>query len=382
MVVDNPSPSLLAPIRYALCIVGLFTLSGCLGSTYHLTEGELQRLASLAPPDRGQAVRVVQELSFADHEPGENVEVYTAAQFNGNLRPRTFTHVPGRGVIRVVDAVDVSEAGGRVRTSGPVTVGNGRGRPTVQVSGGSRSGRSTRASSSSGMDGQTVLAFAAAVVATAGVLAVAATEGSRFDGWLQMENGNLLHLYRNEPDGEYWLAVPVSGLDASLAEWADGGVVQAAPGVSEYLRAPLDRQGFTLSTHAMLSSAYSPLDVRRMVGGSRFGFGYFPLQHLGLMAVVDVQVARRILSTRFGGELQAFFPSIGLLSLGLYGEGGGLRVRAQDGDLNLAETRGYFGGGGVIQLELSTRLAFELRGGVWSTGREVFPTFGLGLAVY
>ncbi len=374
---------------FQVSIAGSLFLSGCLGSNYRVDQGELQRLASLAPSERG-VVRAVQELSFAQHSVGEDVEFYVAPSVaavelaDSVGRPVVRTGVTGN-VVRAGGAVRVADGGGRVRTGGPVQVGDGGSRPSVQVSAdssGSTGNTGGSSGSGSGGEGLAVIAVAVAAVATAGILVAAASEGSRFDGWLTVEPQNLLHLYRQEVDGEYWLAVPVNALHPELALWADGAVVQPAPGITEYGRAPLDRQGFVLTANALLSSAYSPIEVRRMVGGSRMGFGYFPHQNFGLLTTLDVQGASGVLSVRFGGELQAFFPSAGLFSFGLYGEGGGVRTRAENGGLSVGETHGYFGGGGILQVEISTRLAFEIRGGVWSSQRQVFPTFGVGLSVY
>lgn len=181
-----------------------------------------------------------------------------------------------------------------------------------------------------------------------------------------------------------WLSIRLDQLDPELASWADGARLDGREGqVHGISRAPLNRRGFVLDSSIMLSS----LDVlegrRDFGGGARIGVGGFPIRYLGVLAFADIQGASDIINTRVGGELQGFLPPLGRLHLGLYGEAGWLRSRRDISDEETQRRARAFGGGGLLlQVDLTTRMALTMRGGLWSADRRAFPTFGLGLSIY
>ena len=223
-------------------------------------------------------------------------------------------------------------------------------------------------------------------------MVLAASEGARFDGWVEVEPDHVLHLYQhqpwNAPRPRLWIDVPVADISPEIAQWADGAVVDPRDGpLAELVRAPLNRRGFTFAANGSASRLYDvdlggPNTGDVWGGGSRIAFGGFPVHWVGLLAVLDIQGASSRLNTRFGLELQGYLPPFRRMGLGFYGGGGVIRARRDELDTAYIESGGYYEGGGILQIDITTRLAFEMRGGVWLRDDEVMPTFGLGFAVY
>ncbi len=370
--------------------------SGCLQSTYHVERSELQRLAELPAKDRGQSIRATQDLSVtrvpAEVEvhprPGAVVADVVVRRIEANrvriVRPR-------RASRRDDEWPGVFDSGSsRVSASG--VEGD---RPAVRVRGEERPDRprvrtrGSRSGSGGDNDGGTsaatgiAIAIGAAVAVAASVFIVAGIEGTRYDGYVSADPDRSIHLYRR--DGQ-WLSIPVYALEPELAEWADGALLddEDAGGSLERLRrAPLDRQGFSMGVEAGVIGVTSPSEDRLIGGGARFTLGGFPIQHLGLYALLDFAAVSDTLDIRYGTQLQGYFPPLGIVHLGLYGEVGGVGRRADlPDDTTERDRRLYGGAGALLQLDVNTRLALTLRGGVWSTSGHVLPEVTLGLTVF
>jgi hypothetical protein len=183
--------------------------------------------------------------------------------------------------------------------------------------------------------------------------------------------------------------MPLAQLDAGAAAWARKAFVREEEGPLRRLgRAPLDRVGFTYSL-LMGSGEVTAFDDTKRVGFmSHIQFGYFPIQQLGLL--FDIGLGWRtdrdftdIFQSRYAFELQALPLDLGKLHLGGFGQLG-LAHHFEDFPDGFGEdrTRLLMAGGGIAQLELTTRLAITVRAGVASLGGESAGEITAGISIY
>jgi hypothetical protein len=340
-------------ISIAFTLASSLLATGCLSSTYRIPHDELQQLTQVAPAERGKHVRVVQNVGGGDDPPsGGRVESNTT-------------------VIIVADTGPHYSAGGG---------GHGNG---------ARPGGGHGTSGKLAADDSKAWIVLAAVVA----VALAATEGARYDGWVSMHPMMPVHLYG--PNGEY-MVVPLAQLTPELAAWADRAVVRETEGPwAEEGRAPLNRVGFTYSVlfgTAQLPSADESKDGAGFQ--SHIQFGFFPAQQFGLQ--LDFALGFRDLKDMNGDKVTLFdgrysleadvYPvAVGPLHAGLFGQIG-LAQRIEDGGPVNGKPRDkngkLFGGGAQAQLDLTTRLALTARVGYVNVMGEPAFEGGLGLSIY
>jgi len=360
-------------VRGATLLVSLLFV-GCLQSTYHVRSDELARLATLPPEDRGERIRSVQELGTRpDAPPADDVELHGPSGVVPLLVAQRI-HATRCQLVGCRGVPAPTPTPVRLRAT-PVG-GGGSGGVSSGSSGSSSSGGGSSSSSSSGDDSigaAAILAVIASVAVAAGVVVVAATEGARHDGWIGVSMDHPIHLYTN--DG-HWLSIPAFALEPELAEWADGAVIDASEGnLAELERAPLNRRGWTLGFEGMLLGLEEGYG-----GGSRLSGGGFPHRLFGLQFFVDFALHDPLALVRYGAEASVFAPGLGRLHLGAYVQAANAVYRDVARDLRKAGFAAS--GGGLVQIELTTRLALQLRGGVWAGHGDVRPEFGFGLAVY
>jgi hypothetical protein len=325
--------------------------TGCLSSTYRIPRSALEEQAMLQPADRGKHVRVVQNVGGGDDPPsGGRVESNTT-------------------IIIVAD-------------TGPSYGG-----------GGHSHGNGARPGGGHGTSGKLAADDSKAWIVLAAVLAVAlaATEGARYDGWVAMHPMMPVHLFG--PNGEY-MVVPLAQMTPELAAWADRAVVRDTEGPwSELGRAPLDRVGFTYGLifgGAQLPSADGSDDSGFQ---AHIQLGFFPAQEFGLQ--LDFGLGSRSVKSgednvslfdgRYALEADLYPFAAGPLHAGLFGQVG-LANRIEDGAPVGGKGRDkngtLFGGGAQAQLELTTRLALTGRVGyILVMGEPAFEA-GLGLSIY
>lgn len=313
--------------------------TGCLSGAHRIPRGELVRLSQSPPESRGQRVRVIQGFS-GDDEPPEAPGVHV------------HTHV--------------------------VIVGS---------TGGGGGGHRSRTSAASKAEDSRFWLIVAGIAA----VGLAATEGARFDGWAQLHPMHPVHLYG--PYGEYtW--VPLAQLDPQTAAWATKAYVRDTEGPWQPLeRAPLNRVGFTYAL--TLGAAEIPSAREQAIEGddaAETGFlghiqlGVFPTQMVGVL--LDFGLGWRensFGSTVFEGrnslELEFFPLAAGKLHAGGYGQLG-LALRSEDGVVS-TQRRSFVGGaGGLVQLEITTRLALMGRFGYVRILGEDTAEASLGVAIY
>jgi hypothetical protein len=339
---------MIAPVArtLALALVAAVALTGCPSSAHRIPQHDLAALAQTPPEQRGEHVRVIQSLGSHDDPPpaprAGGVAVYVAAPIWIDGTPRYHRNRPG-------------------------------GAPHAH---GGRGGYGLGAAKKDQGKAYLVLAAIAAV-------ALAATEGARYDGWVRMHPMQPVHLFGHH--GEYtWM--PLAHITPDVAAWTDHAVVRDDEGPWEPLgRAPLNRVGFTYSL--LLGSGQIALEGADPITGftSHIQFGYFPAQQVGLQFDIgygwaDDELGNTIFDGRAGLELDVLPLDVGILHGGVFGQLG-ISSRSDDG-LDTNDSNGVFGGGALAQIELTTRLAITLRAGMVRAYGENLAEFTGGVSVY
>jgi hypothetical protein len=316
-------------------------LTGCLTSTHVIPQGELMRLASLPPEERGRSVRVVQGFSGAEQPP---------------------------------EAPRASPVGVGVYVHGSVPIGG-------RYASGYGYGYARPAAKSLKDEAKWWIAIAAITA-----VGLAVTEGMRYDGWVELSPQHPVHLFG--PGGE-WSWVPLGELDAGAAAWARKAFVREREGPWRRLgRAPLDRVGLTYSL--LLGTG----EVPRFDGEKQPGFlshiqlGFFPLQELGLLLDIglgwrDDQDYTDVFHSRYSFELQLLPLSAGRFHAGGYAQiGAAYRFEDLPDGSGVDRASTLFGAGAMAQIELTTRLAITVRGGVDLFGGNRGSEIVAGVSIY
>ncbi|MBA3819905.1 MAG: hypothetical protein H0X17_13500 [Deltaproteobacteria bacterium] len=320
---------------------------GCVSSSYRIPASDLRQLSQTPPEQRGERVRVIQEISESSAPPAERIDGSTDVVVVPNL------HV----------------------SSGIRLGGGGR-------SGGGRGGKL----GGSGADGKGA-AIAFLVVAATALVVVAAIEGSRFDGWARLHPMHPVHLFGH--DGTY-LVRPLAWIDPQTAAWTEKAIVRSAEGPWHTLdQAPLTRTGLTYGMYGGSGSLRSVNGEKELGPAFSVQFGYFPTQEVGVLANVffgwrDNVVGETLFESRYTLEVQALPVVLGPLHAGFYA-GAGLAYRFEDGtklrNTNEAGSTALTGGA-MLQLELHTRIALTARFGLARAHGERMSDLLVGLSVY
>jgi len=343
--------------------VGLASLlvSGCVSQTYRIPQDELMRLAQTPPEQRGQQVRVVQNLSNAEEPPDAPVVTDTT----------TVVLLPVR--------VDV-EVGGGV---GPRPAGPPPG--PMPPRGGGVGGGGGGGSSIGGGHGDDAKAQAIAYLAIAATAAIvlAATEGERYDGWVQIHPMMPVHLWG--PGG--YTVLPLAQIDPQTAAWADLAYIRPTEGPWRELgRAPFDRQGLSYTTLLGVGDVASKGGGVNTGGGGHIMVGGYPTHMIGVLADFDFAWGTNAMqatnfAARFGVELDVLPIDLGPLHGGLFGELGFVH-RTEDGYVDADESSLREEGGVLAQVSINTRLALTARLGVGHELGETIRDMCFGLSIY
>lgn len=319
------------------------TGTGCLDSTYRVPRRTLHELANTPPERRGDAVRVIQGIGGSDDAP-----VAPAVQ--------------GDASIVIVTGFPIG---------GPAPQ-----RPVGPPSGGQRP---SLAGSNAKHD-----AKAWFVVAAIAAVALASTEGIRYDGWVRVHPMHPLHL-RMRDGGYTW--VPLAHLTPDLAARAEKGVLRSSEGPWTRLeRAPLDREGFTYGLYLGARGVPSWNGDDDLGTGGHIQFGVHPLHMLGVMLDIGMAWRQNELSqtayfAHAGLELRVLPLELGPLSAGGFGQLGKAK-RLEDGPNARDRADTHAALGGLMELELTTRLTLAARlGRTWWDDRAI-DELVLGVAIY
>lgn len=353
----------------AVLMAGLLVGTGCVSSSYKIPTAELQRLSLIAPEQRAQRVLVSQEISGTEVAPAERVSADTQIVFFPEIRL-------GVGGGRYHDGRRPYGGGGGGGNLGTPTGGGGK------SGGGGGKGLNL---GSGGGDGKGA-AIAFLVLAAVALVAIAAVEGSRFDGHVQLHPMHPVHLFGK--DGSQTV-MPLAWIDPQAAAWTEKAIVRPSEGPWLQLdRKPLTRTG----TYGMYGGYSSS---RSVLGDVEFGpsftvqGGYFPAQHVGILATVslgwrDNQFGGTLFDSKYLAELQLMPLVVGPLHLGGY-VGAGLGYRWED--VPGATVTGNQGskvltGGVMLQLDLHTRIALTARIGAAAAHDDRTTDLVFGMSVY
>lgn len=354
----------MAGMRSIAAVVAASVLvTGCATNTHKIPTAELQRLALQQPEARGERVRVTQELGEADVGPPQPVTAETAYFAFPHI------HITGPDRRRYYRAQNSSWSGGSGRVKGGMNLNLGGG---------------------GGGGGDKGAAIAILVVAAVALFAVVAVEGSRFDGFARLHPMHPVYLVGR--DGSR-AVMPLAWIDPQTAAWTKTAYVRRNEGPWQQLeRAPLDREGWNFSMYGG-SSIYSGIDGSRGAGfASTIQLGYFPMHQFGIVGSLfmgwrENEVKTTNFHARYTAELQFFPISTGILQVGGYaGFGGAYRSDEQfERDwvvYHEDEGSRAYTGGGILQLDVNTRIALTARFGLTNSFGERTLDSLFGLSVY
>jgi hypothetical protein len=384
------------------CVSGLSL--GCLSTSYTISRAELDRVASAPPDARAENVHLKQRIFLS--ATGEAlrpdsvlVEVVQDARVVSvvTLEAARDLAIVRSGAAWIRDLV----AGPPGHDEGPGARAKSGQAPAAMPS--SESGatgprpesteQKNEEKKNEAKDDDTTKAIIVGAVILGGVFiatGLAVSEGQRFDGYVSADPAQPIHL-RNT-DGEIgW--VPLNALTAAMLRGVNEGIVSGEEGrLVRLRRAPLDRAGITFT--AELGAAGLNTFERDVSPGflGRFALGWFPAQQVGLLAGAALGIGPKgqvSVGTEVTPLLELDVLPIAFAAnhLGLYAEGGRLFGVERRPSLDERTVGSWMYGGGLLyQRELTTLLAFFVRGGV-----KVFPDPGpavvapqltIGLAIY
>lgn len=415
-------------VSTSLLTLAFFTpvAAGCLSHEYVIPKSELIRIASLPADVRGARVHAVQALGERRSDAVEPPEHFAAtslpgrtlleetevddgssnegddapfydARLDGEVDLRLNGHVTGRGPTgghvgphyghrtgaRTVGPGWHEGGGSRGVPGGHVGHGGGAGGTLGHVGGGGGGG-------DGGAEALVVLAVLAVAIAALAVIGLAVSEGSRFDGHIAMGPQQPVHLQFATGVGE--LVVPLGSLSEHEAAVAAEAKVMddEGPGLRLTEQA-LDRHGFALKLDFGVL-AFEPDTSTQSLSGlaAHIQAGYFFTPNFGVLATAALGGADDGISAVFtrhqlGLELQVLGGRLGPLHVGGYANGDWAVIGKTGADASTATGAG-FGGGLLLELDLTGRMALTVRAGAdlarFDSGWSPAATLAGGLAIY
>jgi hypothetical protein len=425
-----------ASVRGIALLAAAFTVqatSGCISNEYRIQNDELRRVAELPPETRGHAVRVSQQLGsrredaleepvgYTPNGPAVSDDVYVQLDLNGTYGgegPRGPASSPslngtppttgGPGTAWRGTAPTTGWRGTPPSTAGPgtppmtwkgtppgATAAKGGFHGTPSSGGGSGGGGfNFSGGSGNGGDALAVLAVVLIVSAAVGTVALAASEGMRFEGHADLAPEQTVHLvYEGNGTRDVQLGAlttqDLAGTKHALVMDDEGY------GMRRLDHAPLDRHGGVFRFE-LGAGRFNFGDLRATGFTSNIGAGYFPTSHFGLLldlglgsgsvdsacCVGPAWTTSSIGRYSVGLEAQAFPVNLGPLHLGAFGGGGFALV----GPAGARESGPQASGGALLELDLTSHMALTVRGGAsaahlpggWSSGGALTG----GLSIY
>ena len=297
----------------------LAVLPGCLTNQYAIPRQELVRIARLPADRRADSVRVI-----------ENVGMPPAPQSGVGIDARTNIHY------------------------------------SSSTSGGGKSSK-----------GGATAVLAAVVVAGAAVgVALALSEGLRYDGWARLAPKETIRLNTGP--------VRLSELTPELAARSNGGTVNGGPDLVLLRRAPLDRRGvtWTTATHSTGIPTMRGATALGVGGATQLGANIGNILTLGFGAYIDSSVyGPRAVLASCGPEIHLFPAKY----VGVYAGLGWLFRDSVKGSTSFTDAGSIYRGGLLAEVPLTTRLALQFRGGAFMSVLDETRFSGealFGLAIY
>ncbi len=384
-----------------------YACGGCLSNEYVIPKSELARLASLPPEQRGQSVRVVQQLgerradAIDTTQPAPQAQPYAQDGYPPQ-EPQPDAYVEsgphvGVGVMvapfpppLVPPLVPPLPGVAHLGRTVPGPRGPGVGMPSRPLSPPKPAPTANRGrKTGGGGSGHDELVVMLVVVALAATVGMIATEGVRYDGTVAMYPWQSVHL--KDPAGQQ-REVPLAQLTQADVESSTEAKVMDDEGwgLVRLGRAPLNRQGFAWKMNlGILHSTHASLNADGVAGDIQFG--YFPHSMVGILANWSPAGGQDVDGNSFSRHnlsLEAqFFPlSVWRLHLGGFGHAG---VMYANHDLAGSRNGPAFGGGAMLELSLTTRLALTARFdytsakvGLADQAWQGAQSFTFGVAIY
>lgn len=363
-----PRRALRLPALAAL--VGMLT-SGCLGHYYEVSRPEMERLVQTPPEQRGQNVYALQQFSTADEpEPlpawptpeGEPPPGYTTGVYSSYWIPNFYVGY-GEPAYHAPAPPAVPPTAASAHSATPVG--------KASSSGGSHSS----GGSVGNLNGVDKLLVAAIVVGVAVGVALAVTEGLRYEGTLAVHPHHPVHLwYRNAQ----YTTIALDELRQEDLRGLERATLAGPEGAGMWLReaAPLNRQGFSYQLGMGNDNLALPGHQNERGAGFRFALGYYPTQKFGLLLDSRIQLRdttdSSLYNVRLGLEAQWYPLVLWRLHLGPFVGGG--QTWSATGGAGLPSTQGprpYVAFGALAEFALTTRLGLVAR---WN--EDWLPTAG------
>ncbi|MES1208968.1 MAG: hypothetical protein ABUS79_23770 [Pseudomonadota bacterium] len=380
--------------------------AGCLSNEYRIPQDELRRLAMLPAQDRGDRgdrggrghrVRVVQSLG---QRRDEAVDPDGRAALGAETEPAIDGPFLSGGDLYVGDprwhagVVRAPGGGGAparvaptVRGAPPAPTGAPvRGRPGRGGGGGGLN--MGGCCGGGGGDGTGVLVAMAAVVVGAAFLAtvgLAASEGARFDGYASVAPDQ--YLYLKDQAGRVTESSIATLSPEQVATTVEATIMDdEGTGLRRLDKAPLNRRGGVFKLD--LGTSAFRFGPSELVGPmAHIQAGFFVTRQVGILAEAGLSGGSdcclgTIVRHSLALEVDVLPVALGPVHAGVFGKGGVALVGTTDapGSGPLA------GGGAIIEIDLTPRMALVLRGGANSarldTGWSSAATLTAGLAIY
>ena len=228
-----------------------------------------------------------------------------------------------------------------------------------------------------------------AVVVVVAAIGLVASEGARFDGYAQMWPGHPVHL--RMPDGRHTVVALAELTRAHVDTTLEAKVMDDEGYGIRRLESVLDCRGLAFKLD-MGTMAFRRGNAVATGTVGDFAMGLFVSPSFGILFGATLGgatdgVGDVITRHAFFAELQSMPLSVGRrLHVGGYAHGG-MAMAATTAAGGSAETGPAFGGGALVELDLTGRLALSLRAGanaaqLETTGWSPAATATLGLAVY
>jgi len=361
----------------AMLMAGLLVGTGCAANSYRIPSDELTRLAAMAPEQRSSRVMVSQEITATSVSTAEPVRADTQIIWIPEIHVGT-SYSGGRyhdGPSGRVRDHRESLGGG---SGGNVSGGGAKGGSGSGKLGGMKLG-------SGGGDGKAA-AVAIIVIAVVALVAVAAVEASRFDGYVELHPMHPVHLLGK--DGSQTV-MPLAWIDPQAAAWTEKAIVLPQEGPWRELGRRSLMRGGTYGVYGGYGSSTSATGQTEFGPSFVIQGGYFPRNDIGILANIgfawrDNQFGGTLFDSRYSIELQVLPIKAGPLHLGGYGSVG-LAYRWEDvpgATIEGDNGSSAFTGGGMLQLELHSRIALTARAGVVAAHGDRQTDMLFGLSVY
>jgi len=376
----------------------------CLSNEYVIPQTELQRVAAQPPESRGASVALVQKLGSRRADAIEAEELQPPqGDVVGHLHVDASGSWPGGGggdgARPELRGSPTSGAPSGAGWRGAPPSGGFHGKPPSGGSsgGGFSLGGIGGGGGGGGNDGAVlvVVAVVAVTAALVGTMILASGEGMRFDGQAQIPPEQPVHL-KDDAGRDYQL--PLGAVTPELAAHTVEAKVMDDEwyGLRRLARAPLDRTGgafrFELGT-----SAFNYGDARVLGPAAHIQVGGFLTRNVGILGEIGLSGASgccagpdgapaasdTIVRHSLAVELDLMPVALGRLHAGLFGKGG-FAIAA--GGASPWEVGPLGGGGALLEVDLTTRMALAFRAGANTThlpsGWSTADTFTAGISIY